>query len=150
MDIMATQTLDAPPRKRLTKSEKQARQTAEARRVTAELLAQIQQWIAPLPGWNVSEQDSHNFNNHPVSPLVTVLDTPKGQLVLEPLGVTFGSRAVVDFYVWPQLYRVRLLNELNNRDGWRVRTDSGIYLREDWSRENFLRLANDLMTADWD
>ena len=154
---MPTQTFDAPPKaapkKRVTKKEKQAEQIAHARRVTAELLTQIKEWIAPLPGWQISQQEPERGHYGAMSanrPIITILDTPKGRLILEPLDISFGGRAVVDFWAYPASYNVRLLHDLSEDGTWRVLTNSGIYLHEEWNRDNFLRLAHDLLHADWE
>jgi hypothetical protein len=68
-------------------------------------------------------------------------------LVLEP--VTFNSvtgKGRVDFYAWPTLYRVRLLQELGT-GLWTVKTDSGLNWPLPWGEKTFVQLAEGLMGA---
>ena len=53
----------------------------------------------------------------------------------------------VQISAWPTLFRVVLLHK-PGRDGWVIRTDSGISLHQPWSRETFITLANDLLNAE--
>lgn len=126
------------------------------------LVKQIKTWIEAA-GWALSQASWMNpqssqpldldifyENDGPVA-----IDTPFGRLNMIAV-----SPGVVELYSLSTLYRVRLINSaLNNpwvaenlKDGfsetWRVRTDSGIYLREEWNSENFISLAKDLLTAD--
>ena len=105
-----------------------------------------------LPGWNVTQESVLERPPRTGGGLlvpVTTLDTPQGRLVLEPQGFSFGGRAVVEFLAYPSAYNVRLLHDLSDEKPWRVLTNSGIYLHEEWNRDNFLRLAHDLLHADW-
>lgn len=74
------------------------------------------------------------------------LQSQDGELRVEPVARNFPGRGIVELYAWPTLRRVRLLP--NNEQGvWRVLTDCGIYLRQEWDRDSFMTLANDLIQA---
>ncbi|MGI4790852.1 MAG: hypothetical protein ACRYFS_18630 [Janthinobacterium lividum] len=67
------------------------------------------------------------------------------KLVLEPVfykPVTGIGR--VDFYVWPAMYRVRLLHK-TGRDKWIVKTDSHVNWPLPWNQESFILIAEDLL-----
>jgi len=68
-------------------------------------------------------------------------------LVLEP--VTFNPRNGVeriDFYVWPAMYRVRMIHKAN-QDGWVIKTDSGIDWPLPWNEQTFVQIAEGLFAA---
>ena len=68
-------------------------------------------------------------------------------LVLEPImfnPVTGKGR--VDFYVWPAMYRVRLLQETAT-GLWTVKTDSGLNWPLPWGEKTFVQIAEGLMSA---
>jgi hypothetical protein len=110
----------------------------------------IAAWVAEEPGWSTANGEEHRLQEDPIGVYsVTSMDihTPEGRLVLEPIARNYPARGIVELYAWPTLFRVRLLRDAA-KSGWRVRTDSGIFLREEWTRENFIALVNDLLVAD--
>jgi hypothetical protein len=106
---------------------------------------------AKAEGWNVSASErvvsEDSIGTYTVPDLT--IDTPEGQrLILEVKGrgpATASGR--VQLFAWPTLFRVLLLHKPDN-DGWIIRTDSGIPLRKTWSRETFITLARDLLSAE--
>ena len=112
----------------------------------------VSEWIAELPGWSVTHEPDKEIQEERLGaytvPVLRILsDSPDGELVLEPMArMTRGGRGRVDFYAWPTLYRVRLINDAP-ASGWEVLTDSGITLHQEWNKDNFLRLAKDLLGA---
>ena len=71
---------------------------------------------------------------------------PGGRLILEPIARNFPGNGIVELYAYPTLYRVRLILR-SEMASWEVLTDSGIPLHQEWSKENFVTLANDLLAA---
>lgn len=68
-------------------------------------------------------------------------------LVLEPImynSVTGTGR--VDFYAWPAMYRVRLLQEMPT-GLWTVKTDSGLNWPLPWGEKTFVQIAEGLLDA---
>jgi len=68
-------------------------------------------------------------------------------LALEP--ITFNSvtgKGRVDFYAWPTMYRVRLLQETGT-SLWTVKTDSGLNWPLPWGEKTFVQIAEGLMGA---
>ena len=117
--------------------------------VTA-LQDQVRAWADQEPGWAFTHLKDHEVEEAPLgiySVSVWKLETPDGEIRLEPIARNYPGRGSVELYAWPTLYRVRLIRD-EEWGGWRVRTDSGIYLRQEWSQENFITLTNDLLTAD--
>ena len=78
-----------------------------------------------------------------------VIETPGG----ERLNVEVKGRGPADaagrvqLSAWPSLFRVMLLHK-SGQDGWTIRTDSGIPIRQDWNRETFVSVAKDLLSAE--
>ena len=116
----------------------------------AGLQGQIKAWADQEPGWAFTAQEERRIKESALgeySVPVWKIQTPDGEVRLEPIARNYPGRGIVELYAWPTLYRVRLIRD-EEWGGWRVRTDSGIYLRQEWSRENFITLTNDLLTAD--
>ena len=116
----------------------------------AGLQGQIKAWVYQEPGWAFTAQEERKIKEAALgeySVPVWKLQTPGGEVRLEPIAHNYPGRGIVELYAWPTLYRVRLIRD-EEWGGWRVRTDSGIYLRQEWNRENFITLTNDLLTAD--
>jgi len=68
-------------------------------------------------------------------------------LMLEPImfnSITGEGR--VDFYAWPAMYRVRLLQEIAT-GLWTVKTDSGLNWPLPWGEKTFVQIAEGLMSA---
>ena len=111
---------------------------------------QIKAWADQEPGWALTAQEEREITEVTLgeySVTVWKLQTPDGEVRLEPIARNYPGRGIVELYAWPTLYRVRLIRD-EEWGGWRVRTDSGISLRQEWSRKNFITLTNDLLTAD--
>jgi hypothetical protein len=112
------------------------------------LANQVLEWVRLKPGWQ-ADSENKDISEEPLGtysiPIVTI-HTPNGRLVLEPIARNFPGRGIVEFYAWPTLFRVRLLRGEEDAD-WQVRVDSGFILHEEWNRDNFVRLAGDLLNA---
>ncbi len=114
------------------------------------LAGQIAEWVRQEPEWSFVVQEVQDVEGPLLGQyLVTVwgIYTPDGEVRLEPKEQDFLGRQFVELYVWPTLRRVYLLPALDGQ-GWRVRTDSGIFLRQAWNCENFILLIRDLIEAD--
>ena len=115
-----------------------------------DLQTQIKTWAKMELDWSVEWGESRNVEEKALG-IYTATDihilTPNGKLIVEPIARNYPGRGIVELFAWPTLYRVRLIQD-DEWGGWRVRTDSGIYLRQEWDRNNFITLANDLLTAD--
>ena len=119
------------------------------------LYADVTAWFCNQPGWIVTRDSDKEIQEERLGTyLVPVLkitsedsEDEDEELILEPIA-RFPTRGkgVVEFYAFPTLYRVRLIG---NADGseWKVLTESGIFLHEEWNKENFLRLSKDLLGA---
>src|SRR5436190_4395925 len=93
---------------------------AEAARLREEWLGaidalreQVRGW-AEAQGWQVDQSEREVLEEQIGAYKVPVLeiDTPRGQVVLEPKGQDLvGARGRVDLYAWPTLYRVMLLRK---------------------------------------
>ena len=77
--------------------------------------------------------ETHTFENH---------------LVVEPMAHAFDGTGMVRVYAWPTLYSVRLLYR-GSPTNWEILTDSRIPLHEEWNKATFMRLAQDLLKADY-
>lgn len=106
---------------------------------------------AEVEGWQVRVSEKSlteaATGTYPAPELV--LDTPDGGRLLVEVkgrGPTEASGRV-QISAWPTLFRVVLLYK-PGRDGWVIRTDSGIPLHQPWNRETFISLAYDLLNAE--
>ena len=111
------------------------------------LVDQVTAWSEET-SWTVQrtegEATEEEFGTYPV-PVLTI-ETPFGRLIMEPQAVNAGGKGRVKLYAASTLYRVRLLR--GDSDGeWKILTDSGIALRQPWTQETFVRLAEDLLGA---
>jgi len=105
--------------------------------VTA-LQRQIKAWADQEPGWAFAAHEEREIKEAALgeySVTVWKIQTPDGEARLEPIARNFPGRGIVELYAWPTLYRVRLIRD----EEW-----GG----QEWSRENFITLTNDLLTAD--
>ena len=80
-------------------------------------------------------------------PPTLVIEAPQGRLILELPPPETHSEMRPRLYAWPGLYRVWLKYQ-GEQSGWEIWTASGFPLHEDWNKETFITLANDLMRAD--
>ncbi len=113
------------------------------------LAEQVSDWARLEPGWRVDPFRTGEISEEPLGPYmvpVVTIHTPEGRLVVEPVARNFPGRGIVEFYAWPTLFRVRLLRGDLDAD-WQVRVDSGFVLHQEWNRDNFIQLANDLLGA---
>ena len=114
------------------------------------LQSQIAEWVRQEPGWAFEEAGTQEVEDVQLG-MYTVavwgILTPEGEVRLEPTRLDFLGRRFVELYAWPTLRRVHLLHSPDG-EGWRVRTDSGIFLRQSWNRENFVLLVRDLIEAE--
>lgn len=114
-----------------------------------DLHTEIRQWVSQEPDWTTklskTESIYEDLLGEYTAPLLTI-HSPEGELRVEPIARNYPGRGIVELYAWPTLYRVRLTQAESEGD-WRVRTDSGIYLRQEWNRENFITLIRDLVSA---
>ncbi len=119
-------------------------------RMVEALQNQISDWVRQEPDWVFEEAGSEEIEEPPLgkySVTVWSIRTPEGEARLEPIRRDFLGRMFVELYAWPTLRRVYLLHNPQG-NGWRVRTDSGIFLRQEWTRENFILLIQDLIEAE--
>lgn len=118
-------------------------------RSLAALEETLQAWAELEPGWTTEAGETDTISEEALgdykAPMLTI-HAPDGELRVEPIARNFPGRGIVEVYAWPTAFRVRLIQA--EPRGWRVLTDSGIYLRQPWERESFMLLASDLMGAD--
>jgi len=116
------------------------------------LLDQLADWVRLEAGWSLEgstgddslPQDRITIESNPAA---WSIHTPEGEVRLESERQDFLGRRFVELYAWPTLRRVQLLPDPNAK-GWKVRTDSGIFLRQEWNRENCILLIRDLIEAE--
>ena len=114
------------------------------------LQRELTEW-AEAEGWQVRVSEKHltEAATGAYTAPELVIDTPDGgRLLMKVKGrgpVEASGR--VQISAWPTLFRVLLLHK-PGRDGWVIRTDSGIPLHQPWNRETFLSLAHDLLNAE--
>jgi hypothetical protein len=79
-------------------------------------------------------------------PMVTI-QTGGGAVMVEPVArEVMGATGRIDLFAYPTLFRVMVLRSA--QDGrWRIRTDSGIFLKEPWTVKTFVDLVTDLTAA---
>lgn len=118
-------------------------------RVVNELVEQVSAWAREEPGWEVLSPTQMGIDEAPLGeyivPVLTI-NTPEGRLVLEPISRNWGGQGMVEFYAWPTLRRVHFLHDVLT-GSWLVWTDSGIPLRQEWNRSNFITLSRDLLAS---
>jgi hypothetical protein len=113
------------------------------------LCRQVADWAARKK-WTVTWQ-SHHLTEELLGsydvPSLTV-QTDHGIVTLKPIArEVMGATGRVDLSAYPTLFRVMLLR--SPKDGqWRIRTDSGVYIKQPWSESTFLDLVADLTGAD--
>lgn len=117
---------------------------------TVDALAnQIAEWVRQEPGWSFEETGTQEIEEPPLGQYTATLwsiHTASGEVRLEPIGRNYPGRGIIELFAWPTLYRVRLTQD-DFWGGWRIRTDSGISLRQEWNRANFVILVRDLIDA---
>jgi hypothetical protein len=116
------------------------------------LTADVTVW-AEAEGWEV-RREAHTVNEEFVGEYEATdlkITTPDGgqvRLEVRGRGAADGS-GFAQLMAWPTLYRVQLRHR-PGQDGWTIRTDSGISLRQPWGRETFVTLVRDLLSAERD
>jgi hypothetical protein len=113
------------------------------------LLDQIASWAQQEPEWKIERQDKkvteEALGTYNIDSLI--ITTPEGRMHIDPIArIVFGGRGTVEMFAWPSLFRVRLLRGRTEGE-WKVLTDSGFTLRQEWNRDNFVNLAKDLLGA---
>lgn len=126
-------------------------------RVVHELGNEVSAWARAEPGWTVSPPVYAEVDDGPLgiyaAPVVTIRSANGGRLVLEPIEywpnpkVETGLEGMVDLYALPTAFRVRLFYGVPGYK-WQVMTESRVPLRQEWNRDNFIRLAKDLLAAE--
>lgn len=114
-----------------------------------DLQNKIKTWVYMESDWSTEWEGSREIQEEPLGMYtvsVLTIHTPNGRLILEPIARNYPGRGIVELFAWPTLFRVRLLRGEEDAD-WQVRVDSGFILHEEWNRENFVRLASDLLSA---
>ena len=122
-----------------------------------DLIADMTEW-SHTQGWRTATRDTEVVDEStrleytmPILDILTEREyaglSREVKLVAEP--VTFRSATGigrVDFYIWPAMYRVRLLSDAYDNQ-WRVKTDSGIYWPMPWNKETFEYIASGLLAT---
>ena len=113
-----------------------------------ELADQIRGWVAQEPDWVITPYEENEIEEQILgtySVTVWKINTPEGEVRLEPIARNYPGRGIVELYAWPTLRRVHLLP---GKDAtWQVRVDSGFNLRQPWNRQHFTLLVQDLIGA---
>ena len=123
------------------------------------LIAEVTEWSHSL-GWRTAVHDTGIIDESwpeqsqkeyivPVLDIITEQNysglAREVKLVIEPVFFDPArSLGRVDFYVWPALYRVRLLHKTGSRK-WVVKTDSNVNWPMPWNRDSFVLIAEGLM-----
>jgi len=128
-------------------TETQAETVLEWQDSVQSLFSEIAVWANSEPGWRVEsyvvERSEEALDSYSIAGLL--ISTPAGQLRLEPVArLVFGGRGTVELRALPTLFRVRIIRSAKS-DEWVILTDSGVPLRQEWNRDNFVRLAQDLL-----
>ena len=118
-------------------------------RTIQQLQDQVKVWVSEETGWFTEEGEQRQVQEellgiYTVTSLKIFL--PEGQVILEPVARNYPGRCIVEMYAWPTAYRVRLVQ--HPTVGWKVLTDSGIYLRQPWDQQHFALLVRELVSAD--
>lgn len=113
------------------------------------LTNQIADWVRQEPGWTLEKAETQTVEEAPLGQYtvpVWTLHAPAGEARLEPIARNYPGRGILQLYAWPTAYRVRLIQDMNG--GWRVLTNSGIYLHQPWDQHHFLKLVRELIGAE--
>ncbi len=124
---------------------------AEWQSAVSAVLQQVREWIAEdRPKWQIetSSADVTEESSGRYTIPVLEISAPSGRLILEPVGLdVFGAHGRIDFYAWPSLYRVMLLRRSALSKDWVIRTESGINWPNPWSKDSFLAIAEQFLSA---
>ena len=116
----------------------------------ASLAARVQVWVSQESDWHYEDKETQQREEAGIGQYsVTIWSvlTPQGEVRFEPMPADFLGRRFVEVYAWPTLRRVHLLPAADGPE-WKILTDSGIFLRQEWNRENCLTLIRDLIAAE--
>jgi hypothetical protein len=108
----------------------------------------VERWSSAC-GWKVAwkELDLQEESLGSYTVPLLIIQTAHGAVFVEPVGHTvMGATGRIDLYAYPSLFRVMLLRSASNGQ-WRIRTDSGIFLRQPWNEDAFRTLVEDLTGA---
>lgn len=125
----------------------------EWRQIVSRLEEQVKGWCGHH-GWTVTQTETHvvdarpQFGYYVIPSLSMETHTSDNRLIVEPMPHAFDGTGMIRLYAWPTLYRVRLLYRGSPTD-WEILTDSRIPLHEEWNEPTFIRLAQDLLKADY-
>jgi hypothetical protein len=113
-------------------------------RVSA-LANQVSRW-SEAEGWAV-ERHERTITERPrgtyVLPELSVRLTG-GEVLLVPVGLDVaGGNGRVDLEAVPTLARIKIMD---TDQGWALYADTNVPLRMKWNRQNFVRLAHDLLS----
>lgn len=144
-----------------------ARRRGDWLRAVEALFADVEVWArewltsretTPALDWNIQRRDkemAEDFSRDKyVAPVLEINARPheimlarEEKLVLEPMGFSPSTgTGRVDFYTWPAMYRVRLLDRAGGGH-WIIKTDSGINWPLPWNKEAFVQIAEGLLNA---
>jgi hypothetical protein len=124
----------------------------------AEWLAEVESRLAEVEGWakargwqtrRFEREVTEDLLGAYTAPALEIeIERPQGRIVMEPVGRNvLGATGRIDLYVWPALFRVKLLRSARTGE-WLVRTDSGVNLPGGWSEAAFLALVSDWLSED--
>lgn len=125
----------------------------EWRQIVDKLEEEITDWCENQ-GWAVTQTETHVIDARPqfgyyVIPSLSIeTHTSENRLIVDPMAHALDGTGMIRVYAWPTLYRVRLLYR-GGTAKWEILTDSRIPLHEDWNETTFVRLAQDLLKADY-
>jgi hypothetical protein len=116
-----------------------------------ERLSEAERW-ARGQGWHTRrferEIAEDALGRYAAPALDIEIERPQGRIVMEPVGRNvLGATGRIDVYVWPALFRVKLLRSVRTGE-WVVRTDSGVNLPGGWNEPTFLALVSDWLSED--
>lgn len=123
------------------------------RHIVGEVEGQITSWCEGQ-GWTVTVSETNIMDVRPQYGFYTIpslsieTHTLDNRLIVEPMPHALDGTSMIQLYAWPTLYRVRLLYR-GGRTDWEILTDSRIPLHEEWSEKTFIRVAQDLLKADY-
>ena len=108
--------------------------------------------------WNAQRREKELAEDFPhdnyVAPVLEINARPheitlvrEEKLMLEPMGFNPSTgTGRIDFYAWPAMYRVRLLDRAGGSQ-WIIKTGSGINWPLPWNKETFVQIAVGLLDA---
>ncbi len=121
------------------------------------LFSEVEVW-ASTQHWDTkrrSKEFADEFAQDEYSVPILEINSPSQQseqpysdmLVLEP--VMFNPQTGIqriDFYVWPTMYRVRLIRKVD-QDDWIIKTESSINWPLPWNEATFVQIAEGFLGA---